>query len=133
MRDCPNCIRLTRELREAQETISEYERPQESASAEIHRIRDWLGRPSRIQSAKLLAALLRSPGNVVPNELLAFAMDYDGDRPVNLVLSTHSTYLRRSLERRGMPRSIQSAYGQGRYINANDAHTIKSAIESLNQ
>ena len=129
---CENCIRLTRELREALETIEEYERPEQSITPEIHKIRKWLGRPARIQTARMLDALMKTPGQIVTNERLAFAMEYDGDLPIFKILSVHSTYLRNALERRGLPRSVRTGYGSGRWIDPENAAIIAAEIEAFN-
>ena len=125
-----NCIRLTRELREARELIEEYERPEQAIAPRFQKIRKWLGRPARVQTVKMLDALLKSPGQIVTNDRLAFAMEYDGDKPVFKILSVHSTYLRNALERRGLPRSVRTGYGSGRWIDPENAALISAAIEA---
>ena len=127
---CDRCISLTRELREARELIAEYERPDATVTPEVQRVRKWLGRPTRIQTAKMLMALLKSPGQIVSNDRLAFAMDYDGDAPVTRILSVHSSHLRKSLQNKGLPRSVRTGYGAGRWIDPNNAALITAAIEA---
>lgn len=129
MKDCPRCIQLTRELREARETIAEYERPSATMSAQANRVSRWLGLPCHPQAAKMLLLLMAKPGEIVLRDALLFGIDYHGDADVVKTLQVQASRARVSLIRRGLPRGIQSAKGSGYYIEKSDAAIIRRAME----
>lgn len=129
MKDCPRCIHLTRELREARELIAEYERPAGTIDADVYRINDWLGRPCQVQSAKMLAMLLEKPGEIVLRDRLVFGMDYGGDLPDSKILQVNASRIRRALRNVGLHVAIKSAYAKGYYIEKSDAALIRRAME----
>jgi DNA-binding response OmpR family regulator len=129
VKDCPRCVQLTRELREARELIAEYERPPETRCALANRVSRWLGVPCHPQAAKMLVMLLEQPGKIVHRDALIHGVDYNGDADIVKVLQVQASRVRVSLVRRGLPRAIQSAKGSGYYIEKSDADVIRSAME----
>lgn len=127
---CESCAQLTRELREAREEIEELSRPQKSFSAEVQKTRDWLGTPCRLQTAKLLLCLMKTPGRILDNDTLLFAMDYHGDGDASHIISVHTAMLRSSLRAKGLGPCVLSAYGRGRFIEKEDADLIR---EDMNE
>ena len=126
---CENCIRLTRELREALELIDEYERPGAVSDARVYRINHWLSRPCSVQGAKILAALLDAKGQVVPRDRLVYIIDYAGDLPIERILSVNISRLRVALRNRGLKVSVNNAHSKGYYIDTKDADVIRAAME----
>jgi DNA-binding response OmpR family regulator len=128
MRVCDNCVRLTRELREAQELIAEYERPGAVIDSRVYRVNNWLRRPCQIQSAKILVALLDAAGKVVPRDRLIHIIDYQGDLRIERILTVNVSRLNKALENKGMPRAVKNAFGEGYYIYDADADIIRAAL-----
>jgi DNA-binding response OmpR family regulator len=130
MTECANCIRLTRELREALELVAEYERAPKNVDARAYQINNWLHRPCQIQSAKMLKALLDADGKVVLRDRLAFLMNYQGDLPAERILTVNGSRLNKALENKGLPRAVRNAFGQGYYIETKNADAIRAAMEN---
>ena len=126
---CEHCIRLTRELREALELIEEYERAPSMIDARVYRINNWLRRPCQVQSAKMLKALLDANGKVVPRDRLTHLMNYQGDLPVERILTVNGSRLNKALENKGLPRAVKNAFGQGYYVSVDDTKRILEEME----
>lgn len=125
---CENCIRLTRELREARELIEEYERPGAMVDSRVYELNNWLGRPCQVQGAKMLVALMDAGGKIVPRDRLIHIIDYHGDLRVERILTVNVSRVNKALTNKGLPRAVRNAHGVGYYVSATDAETIRAAF-----
>lgn len=125
---CEHCIRLTRELREAKELLSEYERDENTHSPDVYRMNDFLGRPCQLQAAKMILMLIERPGQVVLNDTLVFGMQFNGNITASKVLHVNASRARAALVKSGLPKSVKCAWSKGYYIEPRDAEIIRTAF-----
>lgn len=122
---CDNCVRLTRELREAREELSEYRAP--DTQPDPAKLLRWLRKPASPQTAYLLLHLAQRPGRVCEIMDLADAMNAaDTMNPRNCV-RVHVARARRCLEFRGAPDAIFNLYGVGFGLDRATAAMIMEA------
>jgi|GEM_PF-3928367 len=126
MTDCPNCIRLTRELREAREELAAYaEGPLDDVDQDLARVGLWLGARGNGNSARILMAIMQCDGRIVGWTQLGEMIGYEGIN-VRGYLGVYICWIRKGLERNGM--KIHTAWGSGWWIDKPTIKAIRAAI-----
>lgn len=117
---CANCERMKREIRELREELEEWRLMDgEVVDSKVHDLAKNLR--VRPQAAKLLMALMASPGQTVPVDRLARAIGYDGD-DINRMVAMAAHALRSG----GVP--IETVWGKGRRVRLSDVEKIRAMM-----
>lgn len=129
MRNCPNCARLRAEIEELKADLAawdSYENDQPDLAP--MRISAWLGLQSRT-SVIVLTKLLSKSGAVVAHDILANAMEYEGDNMKGHI-RTLVSLLNKGLREKGLP-EIENNWGHGYTISKSNAAAITKALETV--